>query len=375
MSSSQSLNDALGGIKGQPSNDQSPPPYRCALLIGINYSNTLWARKYRLFQPQDDVVRMKEYLIQHAGWSENEIVVLTDAKGTPEDRLPTYLNIMREIELIGKSNCQNVFFLYTGHSDQQRQPERQTPPEAQPKGTPGRIVVEEYDQFIIPTDAVVGPELRNLDLDRIILDDVLHDWLIATLPERSTFLAILDTCHSGTLLDLKHHRCNRTRGLKSLFRRSVRKVLVEPFWRLSGRATEGIARADSFSVSHICNGLCPRRKTAVCPIAVSVSACKDQQQIYENGRSLTMTVVEILTSKPKAGLRDIIDSALSNYEQQLKRMKSMEKFYKKKGDENMRKEIRRKRREARRLMPQVASSGALDLHPYRWSGFATRTHA
>ncbi|KAH6908455.1 caspase domain-containing protein [Coprinopsis sp. MPI-PUGE-AT-0042] len=352
----------------------SAPTGQRALLLAITYRSTLWARtSHVLSQPQHDVELMKKYLLETGKWSESDITVLTDAKGTPDDRLPTHANIMREIKLLGSSNCQNAFFLYTGHADQRRQPQS-TQSRAVPKGAPGRRLVEEFDQFIIPTDAVTGPGLKDINPDLVILDDDLHDCLISTLPPRSTFLAILDTCHSATLFDLKHHRCNRTRSLKSLLRRSVRKVVVEPLSEFFGRATDGgFANADSFNASDPCNGMCPRRKTPICPIAVTISACKDQQQVYENGSSLTETIVRILRSKPTAGLPDVIDAVLNNYKLQRNRMKNMEKRYKKEGNTVMMHEMHEMRLQANRLMPEVASTAALDLSRHHsWSGLAMR---
>ncbi|KAH6908461.1 caspase domain-containing protein [Coprinopsis sp. MPI-PUGE-AT-0042] len=380
--------DALNSIKGKPVKlpsfrkaqialdigIKSPPTGQRALLIAMNYSSTLWAKTpHALLQPQHDVQLMKEYLLKSAGWSESEITVLTDARKTAPQLLPTHANIMREIKALADSNCQNAFFLYTGHSDQRPQPKQSTQPQEAPRSAPGRRVVEKFDQYIIPIDAIIGPELQDVDPDLIILDDVLHECLISTRPARSTFLAVLDTCHSATLFDLKHHRCNRIRTVTSLFRRAVRKVVVEPLWTVFGKAAGGVVNMNSFNVSHFCNGLCPRRKTPICPIAVTISACKDRQQVYENGRSLTETIVELLRSKPTACLRDVIDAVLDNYKMQQKLMKDMEKRYKKAGDSVKRQEMYETRREAKRLRPQVASTGALDLsRSHTWLAGLTR---
>ncbi|KAH6908459.1 hypothetical protein BKA70DRAFT_1427060 [Coprinopsis sp. MPI-PUGE-AT-0042] len=340
----------------------STPTGRRALLLAMTYRSTPWAgTAHALSQPQYDVQLMKDYLLETGAWSESDITVLTDAKGTPENRLPTYANIMRELKLLGESKCQNIFFLYTGHSDQRRQPKQPILSRPAPKNAPGRRVVEEFDQFIIPIDAVIGPELADINQEVVIIDDVLHERLISTLPPRSTFLAILDTCHSATLFDLEHDRCNRTGSVKSLLRRSVRKVIVEPLWKVFGKATGGLDNVDSFNISHFCNGLCPRQKSLICPIAiqVTISACKDQQQVYENGPSLTRTIVELLRSNPSACLRDVVDSVLNNYKLQQQTMKSTEKMYKRQGNETMRRELSEMRLKASRLKPQVASTTAL----------------
>ncbi|KAH6908454.1 hypothetical protein BKA70DRAFT_1427056 [Coprinopsis sp. MPI-PUGE-AT-0042] len=336
----------------------SAPTGQRALLLAITYRGTLWARTpHALVQPKYDAELMKSYLLETGKWAESDITVLTDAEGTPENRLPTHANIMREIEALGKSNCQNVFFLYTGHAGQRLQPKQSTQSRVVPKGAPGRRLVEEYDQYIIPIDAVTGPELEDINQDLVILDDVLHECLISTLHARSTFLAILDTCHSATLFGMLKAR------YEVFLRRSFRKVVVEPLWEILGKATDGgLANADSFNISDSCNGLCPRRKNLICPIAVTISACKDRQHIYENGPSLTETIVRLLRSKPTAGLPDVIDAVLINYKRQQKHMKNLEKQYKKAGNTVMMQKMREMRLQAGQLMPEVASTAALPRH-------------
>ncbi|KAK0488403.1 peptidase C14, caspase domain-containing protein [Armillaria luteobubalina] len=45
-----------------------------------------------------------------------------------------------------------------------------------------------------------------------IRDNTLREHLVNKLPEGCHLTAVLDACHSGTLLDLTHHRCNRVLG-------------------------------------------------------------------------------------------------------------------------------------------------------------------
>jgi len=42
-----------------------------------------------------------------------------------------------------------------------------------------------------------------------LIDNLLREKLVDPLPVGSTLIAIFDTCHSASLLDLPHHRCNR----------------------------------------------------------------------------------------------------------------------------------------------------------------------
>ncbi|KAJ6607838.1 hypothetical protein B0H10DRAFT_2069980 [Mycena sp. CBHHK59/15] len=41
------------------------------------------------------------------------------------------------------------------------------------------------------------------------VDNELHAVLVAPLPVGSHLVAVIDACHSGSLLDLQHYRCNR----------------------------------------------------------------------------------------------------------------------------------------------------------------------
>jgi hypothetical protein len=44
--------------------------------------------------------------------------------------------------------------------------------------------------------------------EKNIIDNELKNILVDPLPVGCTLLAILDTCHSGTMLDLPHYHCN-----------------------------------------------------------------------------------------------------------------------------------------------------------------------
>ncbi|KAH6908484.1 hypothetical protein BKA70DRAFT_271338 [Coprinopsis sp. MPI-PUGE-AT-0042] len=297
-----------------------------ALLISIQYGSTPWAgTPFELIQPPHDVQLMKEYLMQYAGFSENDITVLTDARGTPKHLLPTYVNIMREIKRLKTSHCQNILFFYIGHSDQRRWPKQSAVEEfdqcvcIQAGDDPHSLTHSHPSSVIIPIDAVTGPELKDINMDLVILDHDLRKYLTLNLPRRSTFLAILDTCHSATLFDLKHHYFNWTFTLKSLLRRSVRKgmriavpdlcpcsifyydlsVVVEPLWKIF--MDGGLANDFSYGLGgrQACNVVCSSfvlciflQVEFIC-MQVTISASK----AYETGRSLTETIVGLLSKK------------------------------------------------------------------------------
>ncbi|PCH35032.1 hypothetical protein WOLCODRAFT_139697 [Wolfiporia cocos MD-104 SS10] len=75
------------------------------------------------------------------------------------------------------------------------------------------------------------------DRDKLIVDNDLRKLLVDPLPVGAYLTAVLDSCHSGTLLDLKHYRCNTIylpwvangeRKLRSRWENVVRKDATPP---------------------------------------------------------------------------------------------------------------------------------------------------
>ncbi|KAI0246856.1 caspase domain-containing protein [Lactifluus subvellereus] len=160
-----------------------PTEKRRAVLVGITYcspSNT-WSR---LDGPHGDVDRYRELLMSTYGYRSEDVTVLKDNPDLPADSQPTRVNIIRELEglVSGAAPGDRFTFFYSGHSDQR----------------PVTNDLEEedgLDEMIIASD------------EQPIIDDELRA-ILASIPVGCSLLAILDTCHSGTLLDLPHHHCN-----------------------------------------------------------------------------------------------------------------------------------------------------------------------
>ena len=168
-----------------------------ALLIGINYRGTSSALRGCI----NDVYTMKKYLVDHRGYSEGNITILTD--DTPKK--PTGANIMHALStLILKahtSGAKELWLHYSGH---------------------GSYVVDRdgdeddrRDETIVPIDYA-----RN----GMITDDSLHDYL-EHLPASCEMVCIFDCCHSGTILDLKYQYkgddCNGVENAASRVRGNV----------------------------------------------------------------------------------------------------------------------------------------------------------
>ncbi|KAJ7502590.1 caspase domain-containing protein [Mycena galericulata] len=155
-----------------------------ALLIGIR--GTATAECPDLKGPHRDVEEVQNLLIDCYNYFPADITTLID-DGIPGHVQPTRENILKAInDLVKDAKAGDHFsFLYCGHSMQIK----------------SRSNSEEdgMDECLIPSDGV----------DHIIVDNDLNAALVLPLPFGCQLVAVLDTCHSGSLLDLKHTRCNR----------------------------------------------------------------------------------------------------------------------------------------------------------------------
>ena len=146
-----------------------------ALLIGINYLNT----PYQLNGCIDDTTRMKDLLSTH-GFSDFKILTdLTVVK-------PTKSNILNEIKnLIVNSKAGDIlFFYFSGHGSYTYDRNNDE--------------LDGKDEMIISTD------LQG------VIDDELKSVLQTNLPREVTIIGLFDSCHSGTILDLKFNYLDST---------------------------------------------------------------------------------------------------------------------------------------------------------------------
>jgi len=139
-----------------------------ALLIGINYIDT----PYELTGCIDDTNRMKTLLTSYGF---NDIKILTDLT----DLKPTKTNILNEIKnLITSSRSGDVLFLYySGHGSYTYDRNGDE--------------TDKRDEMLVSLDALP------------ILDDELKSILQNHLSREITIVGMFDSCHSGTILDLK----------------------------------------------------------------------------------------------------------------------------------------------------------------------------
>ncbi|KAI0297813.1 hypothetical protein B0F90DRAFT_1737856 [Multifurca ochricompacta] len=184
---------------------QNPTPKRRALLVGISYwsGSDNWAQ---LEGTHGDVDNFRDLLIGTYGYLSEEITVLKDDPKLPVLSQPTRVNMIRELRRLVSNPASGDKFTFlcappspfthpilsdyltlitdSGHSDQQ-------------------ISLDDSDDEEDGQDEVI----ITCDEGRII-DNELKEILVMPLPVGCSLLAILDTCHSGTMLDLPHHHCN-----------------------------------------------------------------------------------------------------------------------------------------------------------------------
>ncbi|KAF7334767.1 Metacaspase pca1 [Mycena sanguinolenta] len=165
----------------------SPFPNDCtgqrkALLIGVSQSK---AEGYDVLPTaHEDVYKMRDLLLEIYHYTASQITVLVD-DGIEGHVQPTRANILHAIgEFVKDVKAgDKLCFHYSGHSTQ----------------IENRSNSEEdgMDECLIPLDG------------EMIVDNELHAALVKPLPSGSRLVAVLDTCNSGSLLDLPHYRCNR----------------------------------------------------------------------------------------------------------------------------------------------------------------------
>ncbi|KAJ7266501.1 caspase domain-containing protein [Mycena rebaudengoi] len=133
-----------------------------------------------------DVGAMRQLLLEKYHYQPSDITVLID-DGMADHPQPTRANILKAMAMLiaDAKNGDEFFFHYCGHS---MQIENHTNSEE-----------DGMDECFVPLD---GEEMR-------IVDNEIHNILVVPLPIGSRLVTVLDTCHSGSLLDLKHYKCNR----------------------------------------------------------------------------------------------------------------------------------------------------------------------
>eukprot|EP00051_Salpingoeca_urceolata_P011204 m.138347 g.138347 ORF g.138347 m.138347 type:complete len:429 (+) comp17027_c0_seq5:144-1430(+) len=191
------------GYAGPPPHPVAAPPpdglplpdprgLKKALIIGINYRG----QRCQLNGCINDA-RCLEYMLVHKfGWPSANVVTLTDDNMDSRKR-PTRRNIISHMQWLASGNPPgtSLWFSFSGHGSQSvdRTGEERD----------GR------NETILPVDHRSAGQIE---------DNELHDLLVKTCGPGVTLHALVDACHSGTVLDLPWSYDDRSNSWQDEYR-------------------------------------------------------------------------------------------------------------------------------------------------------------
>ncbi|KAJ9561282.1 hypothetical protein OSB04_006442 [Centaurea solstitialis] len=146
-----------------------------AVLCGVTYNN----HKKKLEASVTNVKSMQQLLVNKLGFPNASILILTEEMD--RSRIPTKRNIQMALRWLvqGCQSGDSLMFYYAGHGCQVPDQDGDE--------------IDGYDEALCPLDyKTVGT----------ILDDEINATIVAPLPRGATLHSVIDTCFSGTLLDL-----------------------------------------------------------------------------------------------------------------------------------------------------------------------------
>lgn len=155
-----------------------------ALLIGINYTGT----PDELRGCVNDIEKMRQ-LLKKNGWGDKDITIVSDAHPRA-DYEPTRDNIIDQLEELGTGAKEGdiLIFHYSGHGSSLRDHSGDE--------------VDNRDEAICPSSGGV------------IKDDELND-IVTRFPRGVRLVNLMDSCHSGSVLDLLNNTNRRATTVKT----------------------------------------------------------------------------------------------------------------------------------------------------------------
>jgi len=231
---------------------------RRALFIGINYHG----QRGELRGCINDVDNIKRFLQQN--FRLDEIRVLTDDGKTPS---PTRANILAGFKWLrsGAKAGDSLILHYSGHG-------------GSVKDTDGDEE-DGMDETLIPVDHQTAG---------IIVDDEVHDVLVRGLPKGVRLTAIMDCCHSESMLDLPYTynisgdlvitENERAKGFSKIVASSVKFALDGRKKDAMNSITEGmkLAMSSCGGGDSSARARAIQTRTTVADV-VQFSGCKDSQ--------------------------------------------------------------------------------------------------
>jgi len=148
-----------------------------AVMIGINYVG----QDGELSGCHNDLLNIKDYIMNVHGYEEENIVVLMDdgkhEEPTRENILDAYRKVVSDSE-----PGDAVFCHYSGHGGKVRDDDWGEEEDG-------------YDETLVPVDYVDNGQIR---------DDDLYQILVRPMKSGVMLTCLMDCCHSGTVLDLPY---------------------------------------------------------------------------------------------------------------------------------------------------------------------------
>lgn len=280
------------------------PPAKKALIIANRY---ICFEKINpdmvLTATHKDASRLRRLLIERFGYKKEDIVVLMD---TPEDKnllvtmgldsndnfAPTRDNIIKAMEnLVAEAQPGDRFvFHFSGHGGQIQNYD----------GTEE----DGYDEVIYPSD-VVHPFEEDL-VDNFIIDDDIKRILVDRLPPKSRLVIIFDCCHSGTAADLPNTNddfCPATPLTARIAASQSLGIALNPGFTSTFTITPSVQGKEILSTRFT--------DSISMPYVTSWSACKDNQQTFEDegkGGIFGRAFVRALAKKPRQKHSELLRS-------------------------------------------------------------------
>ncbi|RZB95683.1 Metacaspase-3 isoform B [Glycine soja] len=152
-----------------------------AVLCGIRYHGQ---DSQQLNGTVNDVKNMNMFLVKYCGFPRESILILTDDMEERDPlKFPTKYNIQMAMRWLieGSQSGDSLVFHFAGHGAQ--------------KPDMSGDELDRSDEVICPVDS---REQGN------ILDDEINATIVRPLPRGAKLHAVIDSCHSGTVLDLAY---------------------------------------------------------------------------------------------------------------------------------------------------------------------------
>jgi len=243
--------ETLGVINGK----------RKCLFIGINYTG----QQGELRGCINDVNNIKSFL--SSNFTIHEMLTLTDDQKSDSSKLPTRANILAGFRWLrqGVTSGDSLILHYSGHGGSVKDEDGDEE--------------DGYDETLIPLDYAQAGH---------IVDDDIHDVLVRGLPKGVRLTAIMDCCHSESILDLPYTyningaleviENNKTKGISKIISSGVRFA----FDGNKTKATASLKEGFQFVMAGAKGGNSDAREKTIKTRStdadvISFSGCKDSQ--------------------------------------------------------------------------------------------------